>query len=514
MNNPNLPHVRHTASFTTCLSPLSFLIPQFIVESGWLEHGPFAFWLTESLRPRVFVELGTHNGYSFFVFAQAVQALGLKTRCHAIDTWQGDDHAGFYNEKVYQRVLTIQRQHFADCTTLIRSRFDEALHGFQDQSIDLLHIDGRHGYEDVLEDYSAWLPKLAPGAIVLFHDTQVTERAFGVWRLWQDLSTRHPSFEFLHGNGLGILCPDGQVPNRLQPLFDATSEEKEAIRHTYATLGGAITDKFQRAATEHPFQPRDRLIQLYFRNADHEFTAKGHTIQGFEDTYVSIELMIPRSMPLSDLRLDPSNQPGWYLIHQLDLVSPEGQSVWNLCPNTSLTLIKDILILKSQCTSGAFLVRSTSDDPQILLASPRTAPLEVPQGARLRLTIQSLNDAQIKQELLGLSNAIPTQLAVTDGVFDEISTTLTRDEQQRNEIDILRASLQEFGDNKLQLEHKMRQMQDAKSLYESDIDYMKGSGLWRIIVWMFAFKIKVSNLVRQMRKRPLKPKRELFERRR
>src|ERR1035437_8604092 len=63
------------------ISPASLWLPEYISESGWLEHGPFAFWLIDAVRPRTFVELGTQSGYSFFAFCQAVGALGLGTQC-------------------------------------------------------------------------------------------------------------------------------------------------------------------------------------------------------------------------------------------------------------------------------------------------------------------------------------------------------------------------------------------------------------------------------------------------
>ena len=49
----------------------------------------------------------------------------------------------------------------------VRCTFAEALQHFPDGSVDLLHIDGRHFYEDVKEDYESWLPKLSDRAVVL-----------------------------------------------------------------------------------------------------------------------------------------------------------------------------------------------------------------------------------------------------------------------------------------------------------------------------------------------------------
>src|SRR5437764_4408932 len=66
------------AILRACLSPACFWPPQQLdPQSAWLEHAPFAFWLIEALRPRILVELGTHGGYSYFAFCQAVERLKL-----------------------------------------------------------------------------------------------------------------------------------------------------------------------------------------------------------------------------------------------------------------------------------------------------------------------------------------------------------------------------------------------------------------------------------------------------
>ena len=38
--------------------------------STWTDHLPFGYDLAEALRPELLVELGTHNGASFFIFCQ------------------------------------------------------------------------------------------------------------------------------------------------------------------------------------------------------------------------------------------------------------------------------------------------------------------------------------------------------------------------------------------------------------------------------------------------------------
>ncbi|WP_199707962.1 rhamnan synthesis F family protein [Teichococcus wenyumeiae] len=230
------------AEVNKLISPASFWKPDYIPQSAWLEHGPFAFWLADTLRPRRFVELGSHYAYSYFAFCQAFQKLGTDTTAYAVDTWQGDEHAGFYDESVYRTVLKQNQDRYSSFSTLMRQTFDKAVAYIDDGSVDLLHIDGRHFYEDVKEDYELWLPKLTPNAIVLFHDTNVRERRFGVWKFFQELAQNHPSFEFKHCNGLGIIAP-GLVPDVMQALFTASDNDAAMVRNIYSSLGQSITIK-------------------------------------------------------------------------------------------------------------------------------------------------------------------------------------------------------------------------------------------------------------------------------
>src|SRR5271169_7204359 len=93
-------------TFWDCISISSFWQPEYVTPliPGWLEHAPFAFWIVEALKPRIVVELGTHGGFSYFALCQAVQRLGIESHCFAVDTWLGDEHAGFYGEEVFESV--------------------------------------------------------------------------------------------------------------------------------------------------------------------------------------------------------------------------------------------------------------------------------------------------------------------------------------------------------------------------------------------------------------------------
>jgi hypothetical protein len=172
----------------------------------WIGHLHFAYFIINSLKPKIFVELGTHGGNSYFSFCQSVQENALKTECFAVDTWTGDEHAGFYENKVFESVSEFNEKNFNSFSKLKQKRFDEALNEFDNNSIDLLHIDGHHSYEAVSNDFNSWLPKLSPGAVVLFHDIGFKGNGFGVWKLWDEIKQLYPdNCEFKHYSGLGVI---------------------------------------------------------------------------------------------------------------------------------------------------------------------------------------------------------------------------------------------------------------------------------------------------------------------
>lgn len=221
--------------------------------SAWLSHVPFAFWLALVLRPRLFVELGTHTGVSYSAFCQAFRTLGHPARAFAVDTWQGDEHAGHYSETVFRELNLYNEDRYADFSQLLRCTFDEAVERFEDGSIDLLHIDGLHTYEAVRHDFESWRPKLTPDAVVLFHDTQVRERGFGVWRLFDELRQHYATFEFHHGHGLGVLAMGKKVPPGLEGLLMPPGQVLDpgadaAIQSYFATIGTNLVRRGLREA--------------------------------------------------------------------------------------------------------------------------------------------------------------------------------------------------------------------------------------------------------------------------
>ncbi len=216
--------------------PLCLATPRRLTSaSAWHQHLPFGMFLVQLLEPKVIVELGTQRGDSYCAFCQAVSESGLNTVCYAIDTWQGDLHAGQYGSEVLEDLRLHHDTFYGSFSTLIQSTFDEALLQFEDGTIDLLHIDGYHTYEAVRHDFESWKPKLSSRSVILFHDINVREREFGVWRLWEEIKAVYPHFEFFHGHGLGVLAVGTEQSDKFKKWL--TDEHGVEMRAFFFALG-------------------------------------------------------------------------------------------------------------------------------------------------------------------------------------------------------------------------------------------------------------------------------------
>lgn len=146
------------------------------------------------------MELGVHAGDSYFTMVEAMR-IG---KAYGVDTWTGDEHAGFYDAGIWKMVQGVNRQY--PNSALLRMPFDTAASLVQDD-ISLLHIDGLHTYEAVKHDFETWEPKVTD--VILLHDICVPENPdFGVWKLWEEIKSGNEGvcFEFHHCHGLAVLC--------------------------------------------------------------------------------------------------------------------------------------------------------------------------------------------------------------------------------------------------------------------------------------------------------------------
>lgn len=206
---------------------------------AWFGHFPFAAWLIRNLQPRTFVELGTHYGSSYFCFCQAIKSCQTATKAIAVDTWRGDEQAGYYNDAVYEQVFRYNTEQYGGFSTLLRKTFDDARKLFSERTVDLLHIDGLHTYEAVSHDFAEWLPAMSDRGVIVLHDTCVDDPTFGVERFFDEVKYDYPAFTFNHSGGLGIIAVGQNVPPAIIGLIEATKNAADALnpKRIFSLLG-------------------------------------------------------------------------------------------------------------------------------------------------------------------------------------------------------------------------------------------------------------------------------------
>ena len=179
--------------------------------SPWAGHRLFGYDYICNEKPEVIVELGSHYGCSAFTFLQGIKDAKLNSIFYAVDTWEGDSYTkNDYAEDIYAEYRKIQDSCFnGQNAKMLRMKFEEAVEEFEDESIDLLHIDGSHIYEDVKSDFLTWKSKVKKEGVIFFHDISedvVLGENMGSYHFWNEIKHQFPfCLEFPHSYGLGVL---------------------------------------------------------------------------------------------------------------------------------------------------------------------------------------------------------------------------------------------------------------------------------------------------------------------
>ncbi len=181
-----------------------------LLYSPWSGHRNFIYDFIAYYRPNQVVELGSYYGCSAFAILQAIKDYKLSTKFYAIDTWEGDSFAVYGKEKVYETYKKVNDTFFEKQNSyMLRMTFDEASAKFESNSIDVLHIDGSHRYEDAKHDYLTWKDKMKKTGIILFHDISKDKlfgKNMGSHVFWEELKKKQSyTCEFDFSFGLGIL---------------------------------------------------------------------------------------------------------------------------------------------------------------------------------------------------------------------------------------------------------------------------------------------------------------------
>lgn len=134
--------------------------------------------------PSVCVEIGVFGGSSIYPTARALKYQGFGV-IHAIDPWDNQECTKGYDKndpnyqwwdkidlgKIYTDFLKMLRKYeIQNYCHVIKAASAQALSQFNDESIDILHVDGNHSEGSALFDVTAYLPKVKRGGYIWFDD--------------------------------------------------------------------------------------------------------------------------------------------------------------------------------------------------------------------------------------------------------------------------------------------------------------------------------------------------------
>jgi methyltransferase family protein len=132
------------------------------------------------------IEIGVYRGRSLLPVAAMLRIAGAGVAT-GIDPWsidealQEDTHAvgpevnewvrSHPWEETYQSVVQrVEDYRLAEHCRILRMTSEEAVAEFEDESVNLVHVDGNHDQAAVERDVELYLPKIRPGGFVVLDD--------------------------------------------------------------------------------------------------------------------------------------------------------------------------------------------------------------------------------------------------------------------------------------------------------------------------------------------------------
>lgn len=154
----------------TSITLPSFKGVQYRLANNWFPILPLGSFQNHPIR---YVEIGTFYGANLISVAQSY-ALHPESELHAIDIWADDPNYSEYQGKgdeIHSTFLkNIEESGYASKIKIHRNYSHRVMHTFEDESMDLIYIDGNHEPEYVLEDAVLSFRKLKHGGVLIFDD--------------------------------------------------------------------------------------------------------------------------------------------------------------------------------------------------------------------------------------------------------------------------------------------------------------------------------------------------------
>lgn len=199
-----------------------------IVDLG-IDYGKFIDSLTAaSVKYQLFLSMSIFFiGYSTFAFSRALtskgtggKVIGIDAFAFVVETADTASHLVRVRD-TYDYVTKLKSLAKITNMEVIKGYFDEVAkkwsHG---KTIDILHVDGRHEYENVKKDYNDFAGFVKEDGVIIFHDCYVWDQLdFGVHTFFKELDDHLYKGYFYNDYGLGVVTNNGDLFNAIRKRF-------------------------------------------------------------------------------------------------------------------------------------------------------------------------------------------------------------------------------------------------------------------------------------------------------
>jgi cephalosporin hydroxylase len=155
---------------------------------GWTSDHSYLARAIDEVRPQIVVEVGVWKGGSVITMGKKIQELGLNSAIIAVDTWLGSwDH---WTQPIWFESLRFESGYSTLYKTFAANILESDLRDIvlplpldslnaamvlksKDITPEVVHIDGGHDFDAVLNDLKTWWPRLTLGGALIGDDYYV-----------------------------------------------------------------------------------------------------------------------------------------------------------------------------------------------------------------------------------------------------------------------------------------------------------------------------------------------------
>jgi hypothetical protein len=293
--------------------------------------------------------------------------------------------------------------------------------GFEDGSVDLLHLNSAHSYEEVKAAFRAWLPKLSRNGVALLHDVVPREYSSGLWKLWDEIARPGASFVFTFDGSLGVWRKrkgSERDPAWLRRLFGADDLERKRINDRQAIAASALAlwhaGEESNSGTADPLQIR-LVIDQEGGGTSWTKELAGEGLQS-----IRFERIGPAgSARRCTLQIDAVDRPVFITLFSITIARERDGAI--LYHGESVADFEEIQVrggLLDQRESGTLQLLASGAESQIILPA-----IDLPQGDNYYLDVSlEPSRARFDHEISEIDvSALPTESVLRMDVFHSVA---------------------------------------------------------------------------------------------